>query len=224
MHAFVSCLASRTGVFTRTDGSPSNPPAGECFLKHKLDHFGILAPFYERFIPARVPEKLMALVDVPADGVVLDAGGGTGRVAQFLRDKTGQVLVADQSMEMLKEARKKDGVQSVCSHTESIPFADSCFDRIIMVDALHHVADQVDTAEELWRILQPGGRIVIEEPDVRSLEVKLIALAEKLALMRSHFLTPPQIARLFGAPDARVRVEADGLTAWIIVEKAGGPQ
>jgi len=64
----------------------------------------------------------------------------------------------------------------------------------------------------------------MEEPDVRSHEVKLMSLAEKLALMGSHFLTLPQIARLFCAPDARVRVEAGGPTACIIVEKAGGPQ
>ena len=165
----------------------------------------------------------MALVNLPADGIALDAGGGTGRVAQHLRGKVAQVLVADPSFEMLKEAHKKDGLQPVCSHAENTPFADNCFDCIIMVDALHHVADQVNTAEELWRILKPGGRMVIEEPDVRSLQVKLIAFAEKLALMRSHFLSPPQIASLFRSPNARVRVEANGPTAWIIVEKESGP-
>ncbi len=57
-----------------------------------------------------------------------------------------------------------------------------------MVNALHHVCNQQETVNELWRTLQPGGRIVIEEPDVRTFAVKLFALGEKLALMRSHFL------------------------------------
>lgn len=150
---------------------------------------------------------------------MLDAGGGTGRVAQFLRDRAAMVYVADQSLQMLREAQKKEGLQPVCSDTERMPFLNGSFDRIIMVDALHHVADQAATAEELWRILKPGGRIVIEEPDIRSFGVKLIALAEKLALMRSHFLAPLQIDGLFGSPDARVQVEDGGSTTWIVIEK-----
>jgi demethylmenaquinone methyltransferase/2-methoxy-6-polyprenyl-1,4-benzoquinol methylase len=188
-------------------------------LTPPIDHFGILAPFYERFIPPKIPEKLLALVNVPVNGIVLDAGGGTGRVAQFLHSKAAQMVVADQSRNMLGEARKKDGLQPLCSYVELMPFNDSTFDRIFMVDALHHVASQVNTTDEFWRILKPGGRIVIEEPDIRSFKVKLIAAAEKLALMRSHFLTPQAIAGLFRSPDAKVRIEADGTTAWIIVEK-----
>jgi ubiquinone/menaquinone biosynthesis C-methylase UbiE len=191
-------------------------------LKLKFDHFGILAPFYEHFIPPTVPDKLLALANVPTDGLILDAGGGTGRVAQFLGDKAKQVLVADQSLKMLKEAQKKEGLHPICSYTENSPFADNCFDCIIMVDALHHVDDQLKTANEMWRILKPGGRIVIEEPDVRSFMVKLIALAEKLALMRSHFLSPPKIANLFHFSNARVQIQTEGINAWIIVGKEPG--
>jgi hypothetical protein len=43
-------------------------------------------------------------------------------------------------------------------------------------------------------------------------------LAEKLALMRSHFHSPPRIAALF-PPEARVTIEAERWNAWVIVEK-----
>jgi demethylmenaquinone methyltransferase/2-methoxy-6-polyprenyl-1,4-benzoquinol methylase len=66
-------------------------------------------------------------------------------------------------------------------------------------------------------VLKPGGRIVIEEPDIRTFAVKLIALGETILLMGSHFLTPDQIAALF--PAGQTRVEAQDATAWIIVEK-----
>jgi hypothetical protein len=39
-----------------------------------------------------------------------------------------------------------------------------------------------------------------------------------MALMRSHFLEPARIAALFPS-DAKVRIEAEENTAWIIVEK-----
>ena len=185
-----------------------------------FDHFDFLAPLYETFIPPKDPQEMWALADLPVSGALLDAGGGTGRVAQFMSGKANPVVVADLSCKMLAEARQKDGLRPVCSHTESLPFPDESFARIIMVDAFHHVCDQRATVDELWRTLQPGGLIVIEEPDVRTFAVKLIALAEKLALMRSHFLSPPHIADLFHYSNGRVRVETGKLNAWVIVEKA----
>jgi demethylmenaquinone methyltransferase/2-methoxy-6-polyprenyl-1,4-benzoquinol methylase len=87
------------------------------------------------------------------------------------------------------------------------------------VDALHHVIDHAATARELWRVLKPGGRILIEEPDIRTFSAKMVALAEKLALMRSHFISPTRIAGLFPYPEASLRVERDRFNAWIIVNK-----
>jgi ubiquinone/menaquinone biosynthesis C-methylase UbiE len=187
-----------------------------------FEHFDFLAPLYETFIPPKDPQELWALADLPVSGALLDAGG-TGRVAQFMSGKANPIVVADLSCKMLAEARQKDGLRPVCSHTEKLPFPDEVFARIIMVDALHHVCDQRAIVDELWRTLQPGGRLVIEEPDVRAFAVKLMALAEKLALMRSHFLSPPRIAELFHYPDARIHVETGKFTAWVIAEKKSKP-
>lgn len=188
-------------------------------FKSGLDHFGFLAPVYERFIPPPSPETLIALVDLPPDGALLDAGGGTGRVAQFFNDRAGLTVVADESVKMLLQVQKKPALQPLCAHTEHLPFPSGSFDRIIMVDALHHLAHQAQSAAELWRLLKPGGRLVIEEPDVRRFAVKVLALAEKLALMRSHFLAPEQIIRLFPVFGARIEVRTSDITAWVIVEK-----
>ena len=187
-------------------------------MKSPFDHFSILAPFYEHFIHYEISQRFIALLDAAADGIVLDAGGGTGRVAQYLRDRVAQIVVADETFKMLQEARAKDGLNPTCCHIEDMPFKDNSFDRILMVDAFHHMSNQAQTIKEMWRVLAPGGRIIIEEPDVRVFGVKLLALGEKLALMRSHFLTPAEIASLFGT-DARVRIEAEDSAAWIIAEK-----
>jgi len=184
-----------------------------------FDHFNLLAPIYETFIKPRDPSEIIELAGLPVSGALLDAGGGTGRVAQFLGGMAHPVVVVDLSCEMLAEAREKKSLNPVCSHTETLPFPDKSFECIIMVDALHHVCSQKQTIDELWRVLQPGGSIVIEEPDIRSFNVKLIALAEKLVLMRSHFLSPPAIVALFCYPDAYVRVETDESNAYIIAKK-----
>jgi demethylmenaquinone methyltransferase/2-methoxy-6-polyprenyl-1,4-benzoquinol methylase len=191
-----------------------------------IDHFGILAPLYDRVIRLKDTERLARLADLPTRGVLLDAGGGTGRVSGALRSQVGSLVVADESLGMLSVALREKRLPAVGARAEHLPFADGTFARIILIDALHHVANQGRTLSELWRVLAPGGRIVIEEPDIGTLIVKFVALAEKLALMRSHFLSPDQIARLFtqitrsnGNPSARIEIEREGYNAWIIVHK-----
>lgn len=188
-------------------------------MKPLFDHFGKLAPYYEFFIRSKKTEHLKRLLDLPHSALLLDAGGGTGRISQAFMDDPIQVVIADESYKMLQEAQRKGGLQPTCTYTETLPFDDEQFDGIIMVDALHHVTDPGRSTAELWRVLKPGGRIVIEEPNIDRFGVKLLALAEKLALMRSHFISPPNIVALFRSFPARCRVLKDDALAWIIIDK-----
>jgi len=183
------------------------------------DHFDLLAPIYDRVIRPRKPEKLLTLLKDNPDDQILDVGGGTGRISQFFAAAGCRVVVADISQRMLERALEKDGLAAVCAPSEQMPFQDETFSCVIMVDAFHHVIDHRQTALELWRILKPGGRLIIEEPNPRIFSVKLVALAEKLALMRSHFFLPEQIGGYFQFPAAMVTVEAEAPNAFIIVDK-----
>jgi ubiquinone/menaquinone biosynthesis C-methylase UbiE len=183
-----------------------------------LDHFGFLAPFYDRLIKFGEADALARRLDLPVQGRVLDAGGGTGRVAAAMTGMAGQVVVADVSLGMLAQAREKNLVVA-CSVAERLPFPSGTFDRVLMMDALHHVHNQADTARDLWRVLAPGGRILIVEPDIRTCAAKAIVLFEKVVLMRSHFLSPQEIAGLFEGLGAQVRFEAEKATAWVVIEK-----
>jgi ubiquinone/menaquinone biosynthesis C-methylase UbiE len=90
---------------------------------------------------------------------------------------------------------------------------------VVMVDALHHVSNQCLTVNELWRVLAPGGRIVIIEPDIDKPVTKLIALIEKILMMRSHFLSGEKIRALFIDPDASVHLFNEGFNVILIAEK-----
>ncbi len=183
-----------------------------------FDHFDLLAPHYDRLLSYDSFETLQSLVDLQRNSRLLDAAGGTGRVSKLIENGSARVVVVDSSAGMLLQA-KSSGLVVARTITENLPFEDAAFDRIIMVDALHHVANQKKTADEMWRVLGRGGRIVIEEPDIRTFPVKLIALFEKLALMRSHFLTPGEVVKLFEKYKPSTRVVSENHKSWIMIDK-----
>jgi SAM-dependent methyltransferase len=188
-----------------------------------LDHFDILAPVYDRLIGPPDPARLTALLRLPTDGWLLDAGGGTGRVAAGLRPFVGGLIISDQSRQMLRRAREKPTLHPVQAQVQRLPFPDGFFDRILVVDALHHFFDQQAAVRELARVLAPGGRLVIEEPDIHRPAVKLVALAERMALMGSTFLAPEIVRDLLAAQGLHAQVaERDRFSAWIVADKPSG--
>ena len=181
-----------------------------------FDHFSFIAPIYARVTYSKA-DVMREVASLPVDGRLLDIGGGTGRVASAIRDFVDDIVIADVSFGMLSHSPRTD-FRPVCGASETLPFADSSFERVIMVDALHHVIDHAHSANEMFRVLKPGGVLVIEEPDIRTFGVKLIAIAEKLLLMRSHFLAPDAISKLFEVGEKNIK-SADG-TAWVVVKKS----
>ncbi len=172
-----------------------------------FDHFSWVAPFYDHFF-ALDPGPLRNLLKLPSAGWILDLGGGTGRVAQALRGESDELVVLDESAGMLRQAHRK-GLPVVCGEAEHLPFVRGAFARILMVDTFHHLRDQRRAAAELLRVLAPGGWLVMEEPNVERLPVWLIALGEKLLLMRSHFRSPRAVQRIFEAAGGRVHLERE---------------
>ena len=185
-----------------------------------IDHFGFLAPIYDRVIPPPDLARLRDRLRLPAAGRLLDAGGGTGRVSSQLRHLVDEVIISDLSTSMLKQAQAKGRLTPACAHAERLPFPDGSFERIVVVDALHHFCHQREAIADLLRVLKPGGRLVIEEPDIHRLVVKFVALGEKLALMHSHFFSAEQIRDMIAAQGYAAVIDRDGqFTAWVSVDK-----
>ena len=189
-------------------------------------HFDRLAWLYDRVIRPPDPAGLVRVLGLPTPGAMLEAGGGTARVAAELGGMAGRMVVSDLSLPMLKRAGEKDGLWTVQAPVESLPFAGAVFDRVLVVDALHHFADQEAALTELVRVLRPGGRLLIEEPDIHTAAVKVVAMMEKLTLMGSRFLPPEAIRSLLAARGCEARVERkDRFVAWVVaVKQMQGPR
>lgn len=191
--------------------------------KPVLDHFGLLSPIYELVIRTPGTAQVEALLGLRPGQLLLDVGGGTGRVTQLLQGSGARLLLLDPSWGMLRQAQRKGCCEVAQGTAERLPFAENSLERIVAVDSFHHFWNQPAAAKELVRVLAPGGRLVIEEPDVRRFVVRLVALGEKLAWMRSRFFAPEALAALFRAPGVVVRLHCppELHVFWTIVEKAG---
>lgn len=183
-----------------------------------LDHFGWIAPYYESVFRPRFNEDWLRLLNLPGNGRMLDIGGGTGRIGQFFADHM-EVVLLDESHPMLRQSKTKNNLQPIQGSAENLPFADEAFSRVIMIDALHHLADQTEAIKEMVRVLAPGGRLMIEEPDIRWVGIKFIALIEKILGMRSYFLTGNKIIELFQNTGLTSHLESSKGVVWIIGDK-----
>lgn len=182
-------------------------------------HFDLLAPVYDRFIGRPAVRRLQTLLSLEPGHRLLDAGGGTGRASAGLLPQPRIRVVSDLSLPMLGQAAKQ-GLYPVAAPVQQLPFADKTFDRVLVVDALHHFGDQPGAVAELIRVLKPRGRLVIEEPDIERFAVRLLAAGEKLAMMQSCFHSPRAIRDMLAAHGATARVAAQGrFRAWIVAEK-----
>lgn len=184
-----------------------------------FDHFNVLGPVYDHIFGRSKDQNMVKIAAVQREHCLLDVGGGTGRVAVLFQEITDQVVIADSAIKMLREAQIK-ALRTVNGSSEHLPLKTGVFDRVIMVDALHHVKDQEKTLEEIWRVLAPGGRMVIEEPDINNFLVKLVAFGEKIALMRSRFISPEKIMEMcrFEDLDSIQLIKRKGI-AWVIITK-----
>jgi demethylmenaquinone methyltransferase / 2-methoxy-6-polyprenyl-1,4-benzoquinol methylase len=104
---------------------------------------------------------------------VLDIAGGTGDLTeQFARrvGASGEVVLADINDAMLAVGRDKlrnrgivGNVRYVQANAEELPFADDSFDIITIAFGLRNVTDKQKALESMFRVLKPGGRLLVLE-------------------------------------------------------------
>lgn len=110
---------------------------------------------------------------VRAGQQVLDIAGGTGDLTlKFSRmvGADGQVVLADINDSMLKVGRDKlvnkgvaGNVRFVQANAECLPFTDNQFDCITIAFGLRNVTDKDAALRSMYRVLKPGGRLLILE-------------------------------------------------------------
>ena len=96
--------------------------------------------------------------------IILDAGCGTGVFTIDILLSGSQVVGLDISLPMLIQAVKKlKGLpfQMILADILNLPFPGNSFDKVISVTTLEFIEDAKGAVEELFRITQKGGSIVV---------------------------------------------------------------
>ena len=104
---------------------------------------------------------------------VLDIAGGTGDLAAKFSEivgSEGEVVLADINDSMLKVGRSRlidrgivGNVRYAQANAEMLPFPDNHFDLITIAFGLRNVTDKDKAIASMFRILKPGGRLLVLE-------------------------------------------------------------
>ena len=115
----------------------------------------------------------ISLSGVRAGQHVLDIAGGTGDLAKvFSREvgRNGKVVLSDINAAMLEVGRERlinagcNNVEFVLANAETLaPFDDNSFDLLTISFGLRNVTDKDAALKAMYRVLKPGGRLLILE-------------------------------------------------------------
>ena len=95
---------------------------------------------------------------------ILDIACGTGTSSVALTRSGATVVGLDFSPGMLEQARRKhNSVEFVEGDAMKLPFVSNEFDAVTISFGLRNVADPKAALDEMYRVLKPGGRLVICE-------------------------------------------------------------
>lgn len=107
---------------------------------------------------------------------ILDVGCGPATVLALLRSRGFLVQGLDMSNEASAIARRRYGVDVRVGTLDGAVFGPSTFDVVVLLHTLEHVPDPHQVLRDADRLLAPGGRLVIQVPNVDSFQCRVFGI------------------------------------------------
>lgn len=212
---------ARDYVFKAIQNAPSNIGQGNGPLYHHVDppyisHFQKSALDFEKWFEKNeniFNSELEALKKMVTDSKhCLSVGIGNGMFAEKLGIKYGV-----EPSEGMAELARKRGIEVKQGYSEHLPYPDESFNQVLLATVLSYVNDQFQTIKEAYRVLKPGGEIIISFLPAEGSYVLLY----ELSYLRGRF--DPEIAPEYPYPLEFIR-DADWVSTGSLIEmleKAG---
>lgn len=94
---------------------------------------------------------------------ILNVGVGTGDDLASIK-KFGQICVLDVDQQALDMIPQELVIEKKLADVCAIPYPDNSFDLVVAFDVMEHVQDDQAMANEIERVLKPGGHFVFTVP------------------------------------------------------------
>jgi ubiquinone/menaquinone biosynthesis C-methylase UbiE len=169
---------------------------------------------YERYVELR-----QAVIDaIPEDAeILLDVGCNVGTFEEMLSNaprfagSSLRVIGVDIATRCIAIASERKTLSSIFLPigAEGLPLADSIFDAALMIEVIEHVEDKRSALAEVYRVLKPGGQLILTTPNADSVVLKM---KRRLS---------PWIYRLFGRQAADVDEHVNGWKLRQLLDEAG---
>jgi len=124
--------------------------------------------FGRHYVPGRSWKGLAEMcIKLLPPMVIADIGAGEGTLSLLLSQRAEKVIGVDNSEKMVEYAAgvaRKNKVSNVdfrVGDLEELPIEDESIDLALFSQSLHHALHPQRAAAEAWRVLKPGGRIVV---------------------------------------------------------------
>jgi len=145
---------------------------------------------------------------------VTDLAGGTGDLTRLMAPRVGReglVVLSDINAAMLGNGRSQlldkgiaGNVDFAQANAEQLPFRDNSFDLVTMAFGLRNVTDKQQALHSIYRVLRPGGRLLV-------LEFSRPVAALKPAYDFYSFNILPKLGRLVASDEASYRYLAESI-------------
>jgi ubiquinone/menaquinone biosynthesis C-methylase UbiE len=160
-----------------------------------------------------------------ASGDALEIGPGPGYLGlEWLRNTDATCLTGfDISSDMIALARRNaDDCQLsgrakyVCGSAAALPFGDSSFDAVFTAGSLHEWSDPTKTLREAWRVLKPGGQLLVMDfrRDMPAVLMWSLWLMARPKAMRPGLLS--SMGAAYTPDEVTALVEHAGLPEWAV--------
>jgi SAM-dependent methyltransferase len=124
-----------------------------------------LEDFYWWFVARRqlVHDLLRRVLSPNRNDLIVDIGCGTGANERVL-SQFGRVISIDFSVDALRFCSSRGMKRLLSCNAEDIPIRTGVVDAITILDCLEHVDDDLIALSEMYRILRPGGILLLTVP------------------------------------------------------------
>ncbi len=139
---------------------------------------------------------------IPAGAKVLDCGAGTGELSLEASDNADSVLCTDLSKNMLKQAQRKaralgaDNIEFAARNIFDLQDPDDTYDVVIAGNVLHLLTNPQGAVKEMYRVLKPGGRLLLPTFTNKNSARLLIGIYKKLGFDPAANYSPSEYKKM----------------------------